>query len=215
MEKPREQYTLDEHDISKVDVCRKYQRSLAAYEQAISRHWEACIRYTNQAERYVGMTLSYNKKAKLYLQTFSQSPQNSGVSNDIELPFPPAIPKVAVMPIAPKRNLVISTPFPPTVSSSQCQTTYEDGMILKRLQALDRMEHECRHMIASANARIGVARRQIDTASGEIESPMINAHNLAIRTKTGIIKRKEPEDVSMGPNKRQRTGELALRTKSS
>ena len=81
---PYQDIPNDECTVSMTNVEREYEKSLVAYDQAMSGYWEACVSYANDLERYVAMAASYCKKTKIYLLKISaESPRDQSSINTV------------------------------------------------------------------------------------------------------------------------------------
>ena len=162
--------------VSMANVNREFEKSLAAYGQAMSRYWEACVSYTNDTERYVAMAASYCKKAKTCLEVMSEFAESLAVNGGPDIAPAPMPPTAPIVPTAPRRPQALfgpdsTLPDPPISGRdyTQCRA-FKEGRASKLRRAIDRMGNECRLMLASASSRTDKVNFQVERLSNNIEA---------------------------------------------
>tara|TARA_R110002060_G_scaffold40753_8_gene52126 strand:- start:2 stop:613 length:612 start_codon:yes stop_codon:yes gene_type:complete len=189
---PYQDIPNDECTVSMTNVEREYEKSLAAYDQAMSGYWEACVSYANDLERYVAMAASYCKKTKIYLEVTSETSENPAAIVSTYMYPVPVTPTVPVIPTVPRRPQVAVDPdfmksdsFSSERGNNQCRTL-EQGRTPKLRRAIDRMEDECRLMLTGATSRIDKANFQVELMSNNIQAmKVVFSDENSISTESG------------------------------
>lgn len=189
---PYQDVLNDKCTVSMMNVDREFEKSLLAYDQAMTRHWEACISYINDTERYVAMAASYCKKAKTCLEVISEHSESLAANGGPDIATAPMPPTVPIVPTAPRRPQALVGPdftLPDLLISgrdfTQCRA-FKQGRASKLRRAIDRMEDECRLILASATSRADKANFQVERLSNNIEAlKTVSSDDNSIVAETG------------------------------